>query len=334
MELKPTFSFQVTAPEQWLKSIAEPMGGDIRDNTVVFNNDLVKGSIGYDELEEGLFSTKINIKLSKPLVMERKGTGKNDCFILNFHKSNIQQTIANETKDLGYNSPYGLFFSSTHTDAIINLPADKIISMRNITVSKTWLANNILCGLASSHFLRKAVERNRPLLFYESNDMDYERILNDLTRDSTLPPPLKSLILKGKIIGLISAFFSHVIKRESGNFSVRLHSGDHEAITKVRLILLKDFSERPPSLDSLARESAMSVSKLKRLFRQVYGTSVYNYALKARMHKASELLVSGKYRVSDVAFLVGYTNFGQFSKMFKRETGYLPSNFPVGMAPG
>ena len=322
----PILVFEVTSPDKWLQSIVQSVGGDLKGNQATFDNDQIVGDIGYIELEKGFYFTRVNIELRKPLIVRREGLPNNDFFILNLYRSNIRQTIDDDKRELGYNSPYGLFFSSTHVNATMEIPLNTPTSVLNITVSREWLTENILCDLEDAHFFRKAIDSNKTLLFYESNDLDYEFILNSLFKDDSILPSLKKLILKGKIIELLSTFLDRIIKRQEGvSATAQLHQDDKKALSDVRLAILKDLSQRPPSLDRLASTVAMSTSKLKRLFRQVYGESIYNYFLKARMHRAHQLLISGDYRVSEVAYLVGYTNLSQFSKIFKREIGCLPS---------
>ena len=44
--------------------------------------------------------------------------------------------------------------------------------------------------------------------------------------------------------------------------------------------LVKDFSSEPPGITKLARMAAMSPSKLKNSFKEIYGLPVYQYLSK------------------------------------------------------
>ena len=57
-------------------------------------------------------------------------------------------------------------------------------------------------------------------------------------------------------------------------------------IKEAEDILLKDFSQQPPAIAQLARIAAMSPSKLKILFKEVFGLPVNQYYQKHRMNKA------------------------------------------------
>jgi AraC-like DNA-binding protein len=71
----------------------------------------------------------------------------------------------------------------------------------------------------------------------------------------------------------------------------------------------------------------MGTTKFKRFFKRTFGMSCYQYHLRARMNFAKELLDSGLYTASEVAFRVGYLNQGHFSKIFKLYYNSLPSEY-------
>lgn len=50
------------------------------------------------------------------------------------------------------------------------------------------------------------------------------------------------------------------------------------------------------------------------------------YIINFRIQYACELLKSGKYRISDVADIVGYRDVYYFSKSFKKSRAFLPVN--------
>jgi AraC-like DNA-binding protein len=54
---------------------------------------------------------------------------------------------------------------------------------------------------------------------------------------------------------------------------------------------------------------------------------LYEYYQKNRMHKAKELLHTGKYSVSQVGSMLGYQNLSNFSASFKKEFNSTPSDF-------
>ena len=45
------------------------------------------------------------------------------------------------------------------------------------------------------------------------------------------------------------------------------------------------------------------------------------------MHRVKDLLLSGKYKISELGNMLGYMNLSNFSSAFKKEFGFLPSEY-------
>lgn len=110
---------------------------------------------------------------------------------------------------------------------------------------------------------------------------------------------------------------------------VKRSSLHREDLTIIRAIG-KRIEENPaavPDIAALAREACMSVSKLTRSFRQVYGTSLHAYVMEVRLQKGAELLMNDEISIQEIAELVGYNKPSQFSADFRRRFGVLPGEY-------
>ena len=67
----------------------------------------------------------------------------------------------------------------------------------------------------------------------------------------------------------------------------------------------------------------MSESKFQSLFKQMFGMSAYQYHIVAKMEEAKKFLLSNNYSVSDVGFMLGYSNLSHFTDIFKK---HFPDN--------
>ncbi len=68
-----------------------------------------------------------------------------------------------------------------------------------------------------------------------------------------------------------------------------------------------------------------SYSYLRTLFKQRTGKSPNRFLTEVRMKKAEELLKTGKYTISEVANMTGYSDSGYFSRIYKQHFGFPPS---------
>ena len=80
------------------------------------------------------------------------------------------------------------------------------------------------------------------------------------------------------------------------------------------------------SAEDFARNASISTSSLKRIFNRYAGMGIHKYFLKLRLKSAAALLSDGQ-SVTAVAETLGFSSQGYFSKVFKRETGILPSEY-------
>lgn len=88
-----------------------------------------------------------------------------------------------------------------------------------------------------------------------------------------------------------------------------------------------NYTQETISVARLAQECGISQVYLRRLFHEVYGTSPLKYVNKKKLELSKELLSSQLYSISDVAYLVGYSDECVFSREFKKGTGLSPRAF-------
>lgn len=79
----------------------------------------------------------------------------------------------------------------------------------------------------------------------------------------------------------------------------------------------------------IAKNLSMSESKLTRLFRSLYGTSIHQYVQDQRLEKAAALIRRHGMNVSEAALNSGYTNLSWFSKEFQKKFGITPKKYSM-----
>lgn len=135
----------------------------------------------------------------------------------------------------------------------------------------------------------------------------------------------EKLYYQGKILELLSLYFS---ERKADTESCPFLN-DEETVRKIKHAkehLLKN-SEAPPSLKELAKLSGLNEYQLKVGFKQIYGNTVFGFLLDHKLDNAQLLLDSGKYKVNEVAYQIGYTNPSHFIAAFKKKYGVTPKKY-------
>lgn len=147
-------------------------------------------------------------------------------------------------------------------------------------------------------------------------------LLNDLLKISTLDNKLHELYIESKLLDLVYSTINNIdIKEETDN--IYLNSKDIESLNRAKELLIKNMAN-PPSLKELAYKSAINEFKLKKGFKQVFGTTVYGFLQEYRLNKAKYLLENNEINIGEASFLVGYKSISHFSKIFKEQFGITP----------
>jgi len=79
--------------------------------------------------------------------------------------------------------------------------------------------------------------------------------------------------------------------------------------------------------ENIAQEHGMSLSTLRRKFRNTSGISIHRYVLQARITRARHWLGESDLPIKAIAELLGYSDLYFFARQFKKETGITPGAF-------
>lgn len=96
---------------------------------------------------------------------------------------------------------------------------------------------------------------------------------------------------------------------------------------KLNEIIQKNLGDELFNIQVLCIEMAMSKSQLYRKFSALTNMSAARYIRTLRMKKAKELLQTTSMNITEVGYAVGMKSVSVFSKSFKEEFGYNPTDF-------
>ena len=101
------------------------------------------------------------------------------------------------------------------------------------------------------------------------------------------------------------------------------NEADREKILQAREILIKQIGE-PITIKELSRKVAINECYLKKGFKELFGTTVFEFYQSQRMEHAKYLLYEKGYTVTEVSMQLGYSSISHFSTAFKKHTGCKP----------
>lgn len=132
------------------------------------------------------------------------------------------------------------------------------------------------------------------------------------------------LYLESKSMEIVSIVLNNIYFDKDSDFSGR----HKKRIKEARDILVNDL-ENPPSLKKICRITGLNKNLLNKGFKEVYGSSVFDYLRDFRLEKAKEWLEREGLEtgVTEIGFRAGYLNPASFSRAFSRKFGASPKTF-------
>jgi AraC-like DNA-binding protein len=92
--------------------------------------------------------------------------------------------------------------------------------------------------------------------------------------------------------------------------------------------LITSRPDKTFTVEELSEISGMPPASLRKVFKAVYGTPVYQYIKSYKMKTAAEMLISDRrMNIADIAQQLGYDNASKFSAAFRDVMGISPQNY-------
>ncbi len=138
---------------------------------------------------------------------------------------------------------------------------------------------------------------------------------------------ISGLLLQSRVIELLFQQLENMkarIERQKANSSLKKQEIDQ--LYQLREILEQRFLE-DFSLSQLARLALLNEFKLKKGFKQLFGTTLFGFIHRLRMEYACVLLRETSQTITEIAFTTGYQHAQHFSTAFKKFYGVSPSEW-------
>ena len=173
------------------------------------------------------------------------------------------------------------------------------------------LNNGLNNGMSNAQNNGLNVGQNDGMIASSANEP--EKTLSQITREITEKEREKEEIAKQK--------------REQSDFAF-MASQINDATTARILKYVTDNIDTPDlKIDNIADAMGMSRSVLYTKIKQQLGMTPIDFVRHVRIMRACELLKDTDESLSSVAFAVGFSDAKYFSKVFKRETGIVPTEY-------
>ena len=323
-----SFEYSTTDYQELLEDLARAFNVTITDNRIYLPEKVGKGYIQLVMLPAGLQALISNYYINDLYYLKRTKTNSDEYYTLRYDDIMISDkltlTINDEELNQTETRHTSIYLTSNLFDVSYLGTKGSSIKGINIIFNEEWIAKYL--GITNSEeVLSTYLSLKTASYNIEPADSIYRTYFDEILTINT-NDLLWLAIMQNRILLLIERFFSRLYeKSRSLTHHVRISKQDITRLIGIESTIINDLTSPPPTIEALASIAAMSTAKLKRIFKDVYGTGIYSYYQKQRMQKAREMLLSGDFSVKEVGLHVGYANLSNFATAFKKEFSVLPS---------
>jgi AraC-like DNA-binding protein len=104
------------------------------------------------------------------------------------------------------------------------------------------------------------------------------------------------------------------------------NDGPQSVVVRAQQIIEAEYRS-DLTLGGIARRTNISAGHFSTLFKKGAGLSFTDYVARCRVERAKQLLRNPNYRISEVAFEVGFQSISQFNRTFRRLVGSPPRGY-------
>jgi AraC-like DNA-binding protein len=90
---------------------------------------------------------------------------------------------------------------------------------------------------------------------------------------------------------------------------------------------MEDNLENEITVPDLAKKASLSPQGFRKVFKEVTGMTPLDYINAIRIKRAIEYMKDGNLTVSEIAEKIGIEDTNYFSRLFRKKTGYSPTEF-------
>jgi AraC family transcriptional regulator len=161
---------------------------------------------------------------------------------------------------------------------------------------------------------------SKQLPLCSKNRMVIEALLNHTYTDS-----LENIFINAQTQMLLLYSMDCMLGEKEESFTCKFlaNEEDRQKIIKAREVLLQHIGE-PITIKELSRKAAINECYLKKGFKEIFGTTIFDFYQTQRMEHAKYLLYDKGLSVTEVSMLLGYSSISHFSTAFKKHTGIKP----------
>ena len=317
-------NISITGSNNDLDAVAVAIGTTIEDDTITIPGRLGIGNIKRFDFSFSMKMIVVQCVLHEEITFKRQSWESEEIISLAFR--NVIPYRSEESNAI--KQPPSVLVSRTDFEIEYLYPANTPINLIIIIIKVSLLKEMLYADENIISQLQPIFAINQPFHFEEMMPPEIQGIAGQLQKVHTTDP-LRLFYCRVKAEEMIYLFFQALLKRKD-IYNYALNKEDIKIMYHLRDRLIRDVSEMP-NLPELARSVCMSESKMKKLFKQIFGRSIYNYYQYFRMKEAAYVIREKNFSVSQAGHHVGFTSLSHFTTVFEEHIGLKPKKYSKEM---
>ena len=198
-------------------------------------------------------------------------------------------------------------------------------------------------GLEILKKLRQVPETRRvPVIMVTAKTTEIDKVKGlDMGADDYITKPFSATYLKTRIVTLLrqrkslqEMYMAQLTESKnaiiSGNLTPsqpQITPFDEQFMQKVMEFMEQQMDNSELTIDAFAEHLMMSRTIFYRKLKSIIGLTPVDFIREIRIKRAVQLIDSGEYNFSQIAYMTGFSDPKYFSKCFKKVMGVTPSEY-------
>ncbi|WP_254412142.1 helix-turn-helix domain-containing protein [Dyadobacter diqingensis] len=258
---------------------------------------------------------------------ELRDVDSTDTININFFmKGRLDTCFSGLSHELNMRPNYHNLVYSPEGKDVSRIAANQEVEMLHISLQRDFFLSCLDISDTWSDRVIDDLQHNRPFSGNRNNPetTPYMLRLIDSIRNTNETGPMRNLLLQSRILELLA------LQMEQFRRTVSVHE-EIRADEAEKLHLLKNYLDTnflaDLNLTQLSRICLLNEFKVKKGFKLLFNTTVFNYLRKLRMEYAGNLLANCTLSVDEIASILNYEHSQHFSIAFKKYMGVSPSAY-------
>ncbi|WP_044200913.1 helix-turn-helix transcriptional regulator [Flammeovirga sp. OC4] len=320
----PHIELQEGSIHDLILQLQEKYGGEIKDQHYRLSHDLMDLDVRYFRMTDGIEITLNTVTFHqdhKLTIYGNNGDNRHLCFRFSYQGDLMRGHHKGETK-VELSEGMAIFDTALTFDVLMR--KGQAHQWLGVRTSTEVMASSFLMF---SDYFGDVFNTEKTWMIYDHMPLEVNLLLKELfdLKKLNKPVPVENSLIIARASEIIGVFYERILNRNITK-EKSLHQNDLEALFKIKDDILSTY-EMPPSLEEIADQYGFSVSKLRRDFNNVFGTSIHRFHQNYRLEQAKMSLSANNQTITEISRKYGYKSISKFSYAFKKKFGKSPSEY-------